>query len=164
MSACATDEHHCQTRREEYQIMTPARVGRQADDVTLARKSKETTMLSHELLRDKGILLVRPQGLIQAGDFETIARLVDPYIEQTGGLRGIMVEASSFPGWDSFGALISHLKFVRNHHQLVAKIAAVSDSAVLTLAPQIAKHFVKAEFRHFNANDSEAALAWLDAK
>jgi SpoIIAA-like len=56
------------------------------------------------------------------------------------------------------------LKSVRNHHQLVAKIAAVSDSAVLTLAPQIAKHFVKAEFRHFNANDREAALAWLDAK
>ena len=121
-------------------------------------------MLSHELLRDKGILLVRPQGPIQAGDFETIAKLVDPYIEQTGGLRGIMVEASSFPGWDSFGALISHLKFVRNHHQLVAKIAAVSDSAVLTLAPQIAKHFVKAEFRHFTAKDREAALAWLGEK
>ena len=119
-------------------------------------------MLTHELLRDKGILLVRPQGPIQAGDFETIARLVDPYIEQTGGLRGIMVEAPSFPGWESFAALISHLKFVRNHHELVAKIAAVSDSAVLSFAPQIAKHFVKAEFRHFNANDREAALAWLD--
>jgi hypothetical protein len=83
-------------------------------------------MLTHELLRDKGILLVRPQGPIQAGDFETIAKLVDPYIEQTGGLRGIMIEAPSFPGWDSFAALLSHMKFVRNHHQLVAKIAAVS--------------------------------------
>jgi hypothetical protein len=41
------------------------------------------------------------------------------------------------------------------------KIAAVSDSAVLSIAPQIAKHFVKAEFRHFNANEREAALAWL---
>lgn len=118
-------------------------------------------MLDHELLRDKGILLLRPHGPLQAGDFESLAQVIDPYIERTGGLRGIMIEAPSFPGWDSFAALISHVKFVRNHHRLVAKIAAVSDSAVLSIAPQIAKHFVKAQFRHFNANEREAALAWL---
>src|SRR5262249_37332390 len=118
-------------------------------------------MLAHELLRYEGILLVRPQGPIQAGDFEAVAKLVNPYVEQTGGLRGVMIEASSFPGWDSFAALVSHLRFVRDHHRLVTKIAAVSDSAVLSIALHIAKHFVKAEFRHFNANEREAALAWL---
>ena len=118
-------------------------------------------MLAHELLRDRGILLLRPQGPIQAGDFESIAKSVDPYIEQTGGLRGVMIEASSFPGWDSFAALVSHLRFVRDHHKLITKIAVVSDSAVLSIAPQIAKHFVKAEFRNFNPNDRESALAWL---
>ena len=56
-------------------------------------------MLIHELLRDKGILLIRPEGPIQPGDFESVARLVDPYIEQTGELRGVMIEAASFPGW-----------------------------------------------------------------
>jgi hypothetical protein len=120
-------------------------------------------MLAHELLRDEGILVIRPQGPIQAGDFEAIAKVVDPYIEQTGGLRGLMVEAPSFPGWDSFAALVSHLRFVRDHHRQVAKIAAVSDSAILSIAPHIAKHFVKAEFRHFDANQREAALAWLRA-
>jgi len=118
-------------------------------------------MLVHELLPNEGILLIRPQGPIQAGDFEAVAKLVDPYVEKTGGLRGLMIEASSFPGWDSFGALVSHLRFVRDHHRLVAKIAAVSDSAALSIAPHILKHFVKAEFRHFNANEREAALAWL---
>jgi len=118
-------------------------------------------MLAYELLRDEGILLVRPQGPIQAGDFEAVAKVVDPYIESTGRLKGVLIEASAFPGWDSFAALVSHLRFVRDHHRLIAKIAAVSDSAVLSIAPQIAKHFVKAEFRHFNANEREAALAWL---
>ena len=47
-------------------------------------------MLTHELLRDKGILLIRPEGPIQPGDFESVARVVDPYIEQMGGLRGVM--------------------------------------------------------------------------
>ena len=118
-------------------------------------------MLAHELLRKEGILLLRPQGPIQAGDFEVIAKVVDPYIEQTSGLNGVMIEAPSFPGWDSFAALMSHLRFVRDHHRFIAKIAAVSDNAVLSIAPHIAKHFVKAEFRHFNANERQAALAWL---
>lgn len=118
-------------------------------------------MLAHELLRKEGILLLRPQGPLQAGDFESIARLIDPYIEQTEGLRGVLIEAPSFPGWDSFGALVSHLRFVRDHHRNIAKIAAVSDSAVLSIAPHIAKHFVKAEFRRFAANERDVALAWL---
>jgi SpoIIAA-like len=118
-------------------------------------------VLVYELLRDEGILLVRPQGPIQPGDFESVAKVVDPYIEEKGQLRGIMIEAQSFPGWDSFAALLSHLRFVRDHHRLIAKIAAVSDSTILSIAPQVAKHFVKAEVRHFNANDRETALAWL---
>lgn len=118
-------------------------------------------MLMHEFLPDEGILLVRPQGPIQADDFERVAKVVDPYIEQNGKLRGVMVEARSFPGWDTFAALLSHLRFVRDHHRFVAKVAAVSDSAILSIAPQIAKHFVKAEFRHFDADNREAALAWL---
>jgi hypothetical protein len=118
-------------------------------------------MLRHELLTDDGILLVRPQGPIQAGDFEAVAKVVDPYIEQNGRLRGVMVEAQSFPGWDTFAALLSHLRFVRDHHRFIAKVAAVSDSTILSIAPQIAKHFVKAEFRHFSAEDRKAALAWL---
>lgn len=118
-------------------------------------------MLTHELLRDEGILILRPQGPLQADDFTSLATVVDPYLEEHGKLRGIMVDAQSFPGWDSFAALVSHLEFVRDHHPLIGKIAAVSDSPVLSLAPQLAKHFVKAEIRHFNAKDRQAALAWL---
>ena len=118
-------------------------------------------MLGYELLRNEGILLIRPQGPIEAGDFESVAKVVDPYIAEKGQLQGVMIEARSFPGWDTFGALVSHLRFVRDHHRLVSKIAAVSDSAILTILPQIAKHFVKAEVRHFDAQDREAALAWL---
>jgi hypothetical protein len=118
-------------------------------------------MLDHELLGEKGLLFIRPRGPLRAEDFTALASVVDPYIEGHGALRGIMVEASSFPGWESFAALVSHLRFVRDHHQLVGKIALVSDSSALALAPQLAKHFVKAEVRHFHANERQAALAWL---
>jgi hypothetical protein len=118
-------------------------------------------MLAHELLRDEGILILRPQGPLQADDFTSLASVVDPYIQERGRLRGIMVDAQSFPGWDSFAALVSHLRFVRDHHRLIGKIAAVSDSPILSAAPQLAKHFVKADVRHFKANERTTALAWL---
>ena len=118
-------------------------------------------MLTHELLRDEGILILRPQGALQASDFTLLASVVDPYIQEHGRLRGIMVDAESFPGWNSFAALASHLRFVRDHHRLIGKIAAVSDGAVFSVAPQLAKHFVKAEVRHFSTNERASALTWL---
>lgn len=118
-------------------------------------------MLSHELLRDEGILVVKPEGALQASDFAALAKEIDPYIEKNGRLHGLLLEAKAFPGWSDFGALISHLRFVREHHRAIAKVAAVSDSAFLTIAPRIASHFVKAQVRHFDSKDREKALAWL---
>jgi len=118
-------------------------------------------MLTHELLKDDGILILRPQAALEAADFEALAKEVDPYIEAHGRLRGLLIEAPSFPGWQDFAALISHFRFVREHHRFIARVAAVSDSAFLAIAPRIASHFVSAEVRHFNASDREQALAWL---
>ena len=118
-------------------------------------------MLDHELQKDDGLLVIRPRGALEAADFIALAAVVDPYVEAHGNLRGLMIEAPSFPGWDSFGALVSHLRFVRDHHRVIRKIAAVSDSALLSIAPQLAKHFVSAEIRHFNASERSTAVAWL---
>lgn len=118
-------------------------------------------MLDHELQRAEGLLVIRPRGPLQADDFVSLSAVVDPYVEEHGNLRGLMIDASSFPGWDSFAALVSHVRFVRDHHRVIRKIAAVSDSAILSIAPQLAKHFVNAEIRHFKASERSAALAWL---
>jgi hypothetical protein len=118
-------------------------------------------MISFELLRDEGILVVEPKGRLEAADFAALTREVDPYIEAEGGLRGLMIQSESFPGWGDFGALISHLRFVRDHHHKIARVAAVTDSAFLSIAPRIASHFVQAEVQHFEFGEREAALAWL---
>ena len=85
-------------------------------------------MIHPELLRDQGILIVTPEGPLQQTDFEALAQLVDPFIESQGELHGLLLHAESFPGWSDFAALLSHLKFVKNHHQHIAKIAAVTVS------------------------------------
>ena len=120
-------------------------------------------MLDYELNRADGILIVTPGGPLESADFEKIVREVDPYILEKGKLNGLMIYAKSFPGWDNFAAFLSHMKFVRNHHRKVIKIAAVTGSGFLSIMPQVANHFVKAEVRHFDYDDKDAALNWLAA-
>jgi hypothetical protein len=119
-------------------------------------------MLNYELMRDKGILIVMPEGPLQVADFERLAQEADPYIEDHGKLNGLMVYAKSFPGWHDFAALRSHFRFVRNHHQHIKKVAAVTDSGLLSIMPRIASHFVQADIRRFPCHDKDAALNWLE--
>lgn len=119
-------------------------------------------MIQHELLRQRGILILKPEGALRADDFAALAGAVDPHIEQHGELNGLLIEAPSFPGWADFAALVSHLRFVRDHHRLIRRIAVVSDSTLLAVAPKIASHFVSAQVRTFDAADRAAALAWLE--
>lgn len=118
-------------------------------------------MIHFELLRDQGILILEPRAALTSADFAALAASVDPWIEEHGDLRGLVIEAPSFPGWDDFAALVSHMKFVRDHHQRVRRVAVVSDSAVLTAVPKIAAHFVSAEVRTFEAGRRAEALAWI---
>jgi hypothetical protein len=120
-------------------------------------------MIHHELLRDQGILIVSPQGPLEKVDFEMLAQVVDPFIASKGKLNGLMIYTESFPGWSDFAALVTHLKFVKNHHQHITKVAAVTDSGFLSILPRIAEHFVSAQVRHFDYSDKQYALTWLSA-
>lgn len=120
-------------------------------------------MVNYELLRADGILIIRPEASLEAADFQRIANEVDLYIEANGKLHGVMIDARSFPGWKDFAALVAHLKFVKDHHRKIEKIAAVSDSTFLSIAPKIASHFVQADVRHFAHSQKDEALNWLKA-
>ena len=120
-------------------------------------------MLKYELNRAESILIIMPDGPLESADFEKLIQEVDPYIKEKGKLKGLMIYAKSFPGWDNFAAFLSHIKFVKNHHQKVKKIAAVTDGAFLSIMPRVADHFIQAEVRHFDYADKDAALNWLKA-
>ena len=72
-------------------------------------------MIEAKLFRAEGVVEVLPSGALKAVDFEQLAALVDPFIEANGELKGLMIVADRFPGWDSLGALIGHVRFVREH-------------------------------------------------
>jgi hypothetical protein len=118
-------------------------------------------MLTHELMLEEKILVITPEGSLKESDFELLAKEVDPYIEATGTLNGLMIYTESFPGWENFAALLSHIKFVKEHHRNIEKVAAVTDSGFLSVLPGVANHFVHAEVKHFPYQDKDVALDWL---
>jgi len=119
-------------------------------------------MIHFQLLQDRGVLIVTPQGPLEKADFDMIGKEVDPFIAAKGKLAGLMIYARSFPGWKNFGALVSHLKFVGEHQRKIERVAAVTDSEFLTIMPSIVEHFVRAEVKHFGFDEKELALAWLE--
>ena len=118
-------------------------------------------MLKHELDAARSILRLRPDGPLAASDFEALATTVDPHIETVGDLAGLVIEVPSFPGWESLGAMAAHMRFVRDHHRSIRRVAVVTDSPLGRVAEQLASHFVAAEIRHFPAGRSESATAWI---
>jgi hypothetical protein len=118
-------------------------------------------MIDYDLDTEHSILHVRPKSALKQDDFVELAKAVDPQIETGGDLAGLIIEAREFPGWDSFGTMVTHFRFVRDHHKDIKKVALVTDSHLADIAEHLAKHFVSAEIRHFPAGQTEAATQWI---
>ena len=118
-------------------------------------------MLNIELDEEAGVVILTPNGELSKRDFLSAARIVDPLIEQRGELAGLVIHVDDFPGWHSFSSLLAHLRFVKDHHRKVARVAFATDSAVGTLAETVASHFVSAEIKHFGFSEFDAAKAWV---
>jgi len=118
-------------------------------------------MLNYELLHYEGILVLHPEGPLEAADFTSLVSQVDVYLEGHGKLRGVLIHAKSFPGWNDFGALLAHLRFVKEHHQRIEKVAVVADGAIAIIMPNLANHFVHAQVQHFDPASEDAAWDWI---
>jgi hypothetical protein len=118
-------------------------------------------MIDYTLDRSTGILHLQPRSALEQADFERLAKEVDPFIAEKGDLAGLIVETPAFPGWSSFGAFAAHLRFVKDHHRRVRKIALVTDSTIGDVAERLVSHFVSAEIRQFPASGLEAARNWI---
>jgi hypothetical protein len=118
-------------------------------------------MLHHEIDTENGILTVTPSGELAATDFKQLTDVIDDYNSRHEPLQALMILTEHFPGWDSFGALFQHLKFIRQQRDQVKKIAAVTDSGFLTVMPHIVDHFIQADVRHFAYTEKAQALEWL---
>jgi len=118
-------------------------------------------MLDITLDENDGIAIFEPQNKLSELDFKEAVFIIDPYINKFKKLNGLIIITKTFPGWESFAALVSHLSFVKDHHKKIACVAFVTDSPIGNLAEQVASHFVSAEIKAFKYNELETAKTWV---
>ena len=106
------------------------------------------------------VVMAEPDGALQESDFATLDSVVDSIIDDKGKLKGLLIHSRGFPGWDSFGAFLSHSRFIKDHHDKIAKVAVVTDSPCGDLAELVGK-LIKTDVRHFDYDDLDDARTWL---
>ncbi len=118
-------------------------------------------MLNIQLNEKEKTVIFSPDGALSEDDFKKAKEKIDPFIEKVGKLSGLIIYTDSFPNWDSFSALLRHLKFIKNHHEKVNSVAFVTNSIIGKISEHITAHFIKAEVKHFKFNQLEEAKKWI---
>ena len=150
------------TRLIGFVMPCPVRVfpnTQRAEAVEWLRSLPEGPAVSHRLT-DAGVLVVEVNQALRARDFDALAATADGWIESHGALQGIVIHAREFPGWENLGGLVRHIRFVRDHHRRVHRVALASDSRLAGLAPRLGEHFIEAEVKRFGYDELDAAIAW----
>ncbi len=95
------------------------------------------------------------------GDFLGLRFQVDPIICEYGTLRGLLIDAEDFYGWESFITRVPYCVFTQEQHKHIQRIALISDRMLLNFMPQLVEHFLSAEVRPFPRSEYDSALDWL---
>jgi hypothetical protein len=116
--------------------------------------------IEHRLIPESGVVVVEVTQPLHATDFDALGLTVDAWLETHAELRGLVLHTTAFPGWENIGGLVRHIKFVRDHHREIHRVAVVVDGPLGALAPRVAEHFVHAEVRSFPDGHLDEAVAW----
>jgi hypothetical protein len=85
-------------------------------------------MLDYSILMPEGILVLEPRTPLTQQDFNGPARAADKYLSDHDSLGGVLIHAKAFPGWADLDGFTAHMRFVRDHHKKIARVAVVTDS------------------------------------
>lgn len=123
----------------------------------------EGPSVSHRLVPEPGVIVVEAKEPLRAQDFDALALTADTWLETHDELPGLVIHAREFPGWENVGGLLRHVRFVRDHHRKVNKVALAADSKLADLVPRLAEHFIQAEVKTFGYDQLGDAIAWASA-
>jgi hypothetical protein len=118
-------------------------------------------MIKAVVMPDEGIVLVEPSGRLEEADFERLAEEIDGFPGDPGRLTGLIIHTKTFPGWNGCGAFLGHMKFVKEHHRSIRRVAIVADSRAGAIAPAVANLFVSAKTEHFDYDGLDQATDWI---
>ncbi|NOY70798.1 MAG: STAS/SEC14 domain-containing protein [Gammaproteobacteria bacterium] len=118
-------------------------------------------MLNINFDEANNIAILEPDAELSEKDFTSAARIIDQYLEKSGSLNGVIIHVKTFPGWDSFSALVTHLKFIKEYHKRVSNLAVVTDSSIGFFAERVGSHFINAKVKKFDFNEFDKSVKWI---
>ncbi len=107
------------------------------------------------------IATFKPKGALSEAYFQEAGQKADAFIAENGDLTGLIIMTPHFPGWENLGSMISHFRFVKDHHKHIKKVAFVTDSTLLELVPTLTGHFVSAQVKTFGLDEEDRARSWI---
>lgn len=117
--------------------------------------------LTCNLDQKNSLATVEIKDSLAAEDFKILSQTVDPWIKNSGELKGLIIHVKKFPLWENIFGFTSHFSFIKNHHKKIKKLAIVADGALPNVMPKLAGHFIKAEIKNFNYDQLEEAKNWI---
>jgi hypothetical protein len=119
--------------------------------------------MTHRLLRDEGVVVVKLLSPLATETFEALALTVDNYLASHDRLEGLVIEAHSRPSWENLGSFVRHLSFVRDHHRKIGRVALVADAPIARAAATLAARVLGPEVESFPTSALDAAIRWAGA-
>ncbi|MGI9399881.1 MAG: STAS/SEC14 domain-containing protein [Rhizobiaceae bacterium] len=113
-----------------------------------------------EIRESENVFVLTPEGAIAEADFENCARTIDNYINEHDRIPSLVFSVSGFPHWKNFDAMQAHFHLVKNHHNIIPKVALVSDNKLLALARIFVDQFTGAKIRRFPEYALDDAINW----
>ena len=111
---------------------------------------------------DENVFYIKVLGKIEKGDFENnITRPADHVIAEYGKIRGIIIDASKFAGWEDFPALMEHIGFIRELDDNVGRVAIIGDATWQKLLPPVASLFLEPTTKRFEPGHGQDAEDWV---
>ena len=118
-------------------------------------------MMKVTLDKKNALAVLEPSEALAEDDFTHAAQIIDPFIKAQGKLNGIIIHTKSFPGWKNYAALSRHIRFIKNHHRRIKRLAFASDTLAIALTKTIAKPFLAVEIKIFEYDKFEEAKKWV---
>ncbi|MFT6105070.1 MAG: hypothetical protein ACJA1E_001497 [Paracoccaceae bacterium] len=114
----------------------------------------------HQTDLGHGILHVQLLGNIDAATYAEEEKDLNTFIRANEDFK-LLLDLRDFEGWQGLGAVFEHFALVRDHRNLVDKLALVGTGAIAGLARRLGPTFVNADFKYFEDGDLTKARDWL---
>lgn len=120
----------------------------------------EGSAVSHRLFRDEGVVVIEVKKMLHSFDFDAVVNKVNASLAAGNELKGLVIHAHDYSGWEKLSSFFRHLQFHGDAHQQLRRVGVAGDLGVTGFAPQLSQHFLSAEVKSFGYGDLSAAIAW----